>query len=151
MTELSFLVDLLLGHKLPKVTREAVAARIKEVETRLTPQRIEIPMTSGITAAMVGSPVRPRKPANAQSPSTQAILAEKFTPDEIEKMAGGEAIEPTPIPETQSALPPPAQSVPVTPAAAQALQQRQNAIMRAVNSGPFGAKPDEGRTSPRKF
>ncbi len=37
MTELSFLVDLLLNHKLPKATRDLVASRIKEVEGRLTP------------------------------------------------------------------------------------------------------------------
>ncbi len=32
MTELSFLIELLLNHKLPKATKDAIAARIKEVE-----------------------------------------------------------------------------------------------------------------------
>ena len=37
MTELSFLLDLLLNHKLPKPVRAAVTARIKDVEGRLSP------------------------------------------------------------------------------------------------------------------
>lgn len=32
MTELSFLLDLLLNHKLPKATRNIIASRIREVE-----------------------------------------------------------------------------------------------------------------------
>lgn len=35
MTELSFLLDLLMNHKLPKLTKQLIAARIKEVEQML--------------------------------------------------------------------------------------------------------------------
>lgn len=139
MTELSFLLELLLNHKLPKATRDALAARIKEVEASFAKPQIIPP------APAIHAPVqRPAK--TAQSPSTEKLLAEKFTPEEREKMAGGKAIEPVPVPQ-----PPEVPSQPVTPAAAQALQARQAAIMKAVSAGPFGAKPDDGRTSPRKW
>jgi hypothetical protein len=35
MTELSFLLDLLFNHRLPKTAKEAIGARIKEVEEKL--------------------------------------------------------------------------------------------------------------------
>lgn len=61
-TELSFLIELLLNHKLQKSTKDAVAARIKDVEANYQPQRQTQP------AAL---------PANAgqQAPSTMALLA----------------------------------------------------------------------------
>lgn len=37
MTELSFLIELLLNHKLPKDTKDAIAERIKEVESAVKP------------------------------------------------------------------------------------------------------------------
>lgn len=37
MTELSFLIDLLLNHKLAKATKDAIAERIKEVEGAVRP------------------------------------------------------------------------------------------------------------------
>ena len=141
MTELSFLLELLLNHKLPKSTREAVAARIKEVEGGLVGKAPALFIPPYATAA----PSRP--PRSEQSPSTQAILAEKFSPQEIEKMNGDHSGAQAGQPAAQTVQPTP----PVTPLAAQALQQRQAAIMKAVNSGPFGQKPEEGRTSPRKW
>jgi hypothetical protein len=35
MTELSFLLELLLNHKLPKITKDLISTRIKEVEQEL--------------------------------------------------------------------------------------------------------------------
>lgn len=61
MSELSFLIDLLLNHKLPKVTRDAIAGRIKEVESNASSHR------------PVLAPIRPAA-ISAQPPSTQAIL-----------------------------------------------------------------------------
>ena len=107
MTELQFLIDLLLNHKLPAQTKKAVAARIGQVEASYG----TVP-PSGI----VHTP--------KQAPSTQRILDQMEAPE----------------------LPPP-----TTAAAAQALQARADAIKKAVNSGPFQAKPEPGRTSPRKF
>lgn len=65
MTELTFLVELLLNHKLQKPTRDAIATRLKEVEeaiASLPPQAHHRPM--------------PQLPGmNGQSPSMQAIMA----------------------------------------------------------------------------
>ncbi len=45
MTELDFLIDILLNHKLPKATKDLVAERIKEVGARaeLAPRRMTAP------------------------------------------------------------------------------------------------------------
>ena len=64
MSELSFLLELLLTHKLAKGTKEAITNRIKEVETKYV-------------QSVPGIPVyQPRPPKTAQSPSTQRILDE---------------------------------------------------------------------------
>lgn len=60
MTELSFLVDLLLNHKLPVATRRAVAERIKEVERYFLPSNTASKQYSAS--------------ASNQAPSTQRIL-----------------------------------------------------------------------------
>ena len=105
MTELQFLIDLLLNHKLTASTKKLISERIKVVESELTTK----------------SQHRPMAPSSAQAPSTQRILDEMTQPE------------------------------PVTQAAAQALQSRSAAIKKAIDSGPFGGKPEPGRTSPRKF
>lgn len=63
MTELSFLLDLLLNHKLPKVTRDAVAARIKEVEAIF------------ISPGYIPNFAPIRSTGSNQAPSMQAIMA----------------------------------------------------------------------------
>lgn len=45
MTELSFLLDLLLKHKLPDETKEAVAVRLKEVEQDLLSKTVPMPIS----------------------------------------------------------------------------------------------------------
>lgn len=112
MTELQFLIDLLLNHKLSAATKKIVADRIGDVELSYQPQQT--------LRKCSDYPVRT---VNQQAPSTQRILDE---------------MAPTP-------------PVATTVEAAQALQSRNDAIRKAVNSGPFGGKPDPGRTSPRKF
>ena len=59
MTELSFLLDLLLNHKLTKPTQTAIKERIKEVEAQFASQ-----------------PVRPQvqRVPNGQAPSMQAAI-----------------------------------------------------------------------------
>lgn len=84
MTELSFLVELLLNHKLPKVTRDAVASRIRAVEASgfaLTPSQVPWPKTA--------------PPANLtnQAASTLALMAKHN-------------IEPPPVPVDQVAQTP---------------------------------------------
>jgi len=66
MTELGFLLELFLNHRLPKSTKDLVAQRIKEVEQELTKYDSFPP------------PQPPRMQVGAisnQAPSTQAILA----------------------------------------------------------------------------
>lgn len=72
MTELSFLIELLLNHDLKKETKDAVAARIREVEEALVPHRVPTifsgnpyPSTSGCAVV----------PASKQAPSTLALMA----------------------------------------------------------------------------
>jgi hypothetical protein len=128
MTELSFLLDLLLNHKLPKPTREAVTARIKHVEAGLTasPQgRVNAHL------AAVAAVVPPH--LVGQSPSTVAAMLRH------ESNGAAPPIAVAPIVDT-----PPA--VAVTPAAAAALAERQNTIAAAISG-----KAEKGRTSPRKF
>ena len=104
MTELSFLINLLLNHKLQKQTKEAIKVRISEVE-----QNISIP-----SAPKTEQP----KPALVamQALSTQQILEKN--PDIIAQ----------------------------TPAAAQALKSREEAIQAAMSG-----KIEKGQTHPRKF
>ena len=67
MTELTFLIELLLNHKLPKPTKDAISARIKEVESQLG-------KPTYAPAYPVPTPIRPAKDPTAQAPSTQALL-----------------------------------------------------------------------------
>jgi hypothetical protein len=82
MTELSFLLELLLTHKLAKGTKEAITNRIKEIETR------------HIVFTQPAFPQQSiRQPRTAQAASTQRIL------DEM-------ALEPQPAPPEQVAQSP---------------------------------------------
>lgn len=47
MTELSFLIELLLNHELKKETKDLIAGRIKEVEANLIPMRPSMPLITG--------------------------------------------------------------------------------------------------------
>ncbi len=122
MTELAFLLELLLNHKLPRPTKVAVTERIKEVESKLlSPRdvRSEIPAPSQgfIPPHLIG-----------QAPSTVAAMARH--PD----LAA--ALEP----------PQPVAVIAQTPAAQAAVAARQEAINSALSG-----KVEKGRTSPRKF
>lgn len=77
MTELSFLIELLLNHDLPKETKALIASRIKEVEQNLTvkpvpPAFVPSPIGGG-TYYSSGSPNNPN--AVSQAPSTLALMA----------------------------------------------------------------------------
>jgi hypothetical protein len=67
VTELQFLIDLLLNHKVPSATKKLIADRIGEVETKLMQPSVYIPP---------GRPINNFHPPTAQSPSTQRILDE---------------------------------------------------------------------------
>jgi cell division septation protein DedD len=138
-TELTFLISLLLEHKLPKPTKDAIAVRIKEVNSASIPQ-------FHVTPARSLEILHQRPPKTAQSASTQKILDEI----EAEKAAFAAGVV---VPESEivndlpRVTPPqPIQQIAQTPAAVQALLSRQESI-RIATSG----KEEKGRTSPRKF
>jgi hypothetical protein len=119
MTELSFLVDLLLNHKLPKATRDVVAARIKEVECKSSlytqsaasspPPRSPQPLPSGLPPHIAAQPL-----------STQAALVRQMQKDG----ALAEPIMIAPPPEA----PPPVEQIAQTPQTMAALAHRQESI-----------------------
>ena len=118
MSELSFLLDLLLNEKLSKSVKDKIAARVKEVEGNMN------------TIPVMRAQVLPQaKIINGavQSPSTVAAL---------ERQAAG--------------LPPAPETVVASPAAVQAIAQRNQAMNEAVNATHNSGFP-KGRTSPRKW
>lgn len=128
MTELTFLLELLLNHKLPKSTKEAIAARIKEVEEKLSQPNMHSMHTRTAPAGFV-----PPHLAN-QAPSTIAAMMKH----EMAPPTAGPVLESVPL-QTPAVI---AQ----TPAAQAAVSARQEAINLAVSG-----KLEKGRTSPRKF
>ncbi len=60
MTELSFLIELLLNHELKKETKDLIAGRIKEVEQNLTPMRPSLPVNNPFISLgqTLGAPVQ---------------------------------------------------------------------------------------------
>lgn len=128
MTELTFLLELLLNHKLPKGTKAAIAGRIKEVEEGLSTKQI-FSAHHQVTQAPVKTSPPPAAMAN-QSPSMQAIMARN--PDLMASL--------------EESSPPPVTVIAQTPAAQAALAAREQIIAMAVSG-----KPEPGQTSPRKF
>ncbi len=140
MTELTFLVDLLLNHKLPKITRDAVAARIKDVENGICERN---PLVAagrgpvGRTVAAAAAPVPPH--LVGQSASTIAAMMRH-------EQAG--AAPAVPIAQPDAAVVPAAPVVAVaqTGATAAAMAKRQQAIAAQISGKPIGEE-----TSPRKW
>lgn len=103
MSELSFLIHLLLEHKLTKATKDLVKSRIQEIESRQGPQVIRYP------AQVIGG-----AGGVVQAPSMQA---------KIEAMEHEKLTQPPQQPQGPT---------PNTNAAAQALQLRQQMINGAL-------------------
>lgn len=134
MTELTFLLDLLLNHKLPQATKKAVTERVREVEATLTAP-VPRGLDSRIGLASLGAQNIPPHLAN-QAPSTIAAMMRNGLANEaptIGIVAQQPSVEPV-------------QVIAQTPAAAAAMNARQEAINSAMSG-----KPEKGRTSPRKF
>jgi hypothetical protein len=132
VSELSFLISLLLEHKLGKKTKDAIQARIKEIEVQ-PPQR-----GLAYQQAHIQHPQRSFDSRGVgQAPSMQAKI--EAMEAEKEAIARGE-IPPQPIP----VGPPPSSA-----AAAQALALRQNIIQGAL--GESGGNFEPGRKAARKF
>ena len=124
MTELDFLIELLLNHKLVKSTKDVIQQRIKQVQH-----------TYPSPSPLHSNPAPQPKNLYGQSPSTAAILAKN--PD---------LIPPSPLPTPPPTPPEPVAVIAQTPATQQALAQRSAAIAQALSGAP-----EKGRTSPRKF
>lgn len=119
-TELSFLIELLLKHRLPATTKDLVAQRIKEVEEHLD-SRMHVQM-----------PARPLPPQVAmQSPSTQALMIKHGTAGDM-------------VPHMPPPAPEPVAIVAQTPATAAAMAERQNLIASAM----AGKGPQKQRQGP---
>lgn len=116
-SEIQFILDLLLNYNLPEETTQVCLKRIGDVEASLRQQAPAFRVPLQTNLSEM-----PKTPN--QSPSTLANLAKHGM------------IE----------LPIQPEIIAQTPAAALALQQRQQAIAIATSG-----KLEEGRTSPRKF
>lgn len=106
MTELTFLIDLLLNHDLTKPTKDAIAMRIKDVEEQLTTH----PQTKfGPIPAVV----------QKQAPSTLALMAKHGDIPDIPKVE----------------MPPvvPVEQIAQTPATQAALAARNQMINGAIS------------------
>lgn len=133
MSELSFLIELLLNHDLKKETKDALAIRIKEVEGALQPVRIPY-MQQASYPGMVNPVIGP----TAQAPSTLALMAKH---GDLPPMIPAPQMPPIPQPAM----------IAQTPGAVAAMNARNEALAGSLGSGPFTGKPEKGRTSPRKF
>lgn len=129
--ELSFLVDLIVNEKLSKTVKSKLVDRIKELEAVRAPLGFVAKQTAYAPVNL------PPHIAN-QSPSTIAnfLKSPEAIGASIAVDGSGAAIQ----------APPPAAAIIASPAAAEAMRSRQQAINAAMS-----AKPEVGRTSPRKF
>jgi hypothetical protein len=123
MSELSFLIELLLNHDLQKVTKDLVASRIKEVEAAITSKPQPFYPTT-FTAATIPMP--------QQAPSTLALMAKH----------GDLPPVPTPV------MPPiePVAQIAQTAATAAAMNSRHAAIAASI-----AGATDKTTGRPRKF
>lgn len=135
MTELSFLLDLLLTEKLSKPVKEKITVRVRDVEANFKPMH----MQSHMQIHMQNNQLPPQP--GAQSPSTLALMQKHA--------AQGHPPLPVGTAPTLSIVPEPAPQPGVTiasPQAAMAIQSREIALAAAISG-----KPEQGRKSPRKF
>lgn len=115
MTELSFLIDLLLNHELQKVTKDLIAMRIKDVEAGLTQPTYMV---------QPGPPIGQRVPYpnGTQAASTLALMAKHGD---------------IPIPPQAQVQPTQVENIGQTPQAAAAMATR-NAIINEAIAGKRG-------------
>lgn len=130
MTELSFLIELLLEHELKADTKKAIAARIKDVESDISQNMIH---KQPSVSPVIQYPKGQTNNVGTQAPSTLALMAKHGD------------IEPAPV------MPPIPEPMPVTqvahtPAAAAAMNSRNAAI-----SASIAGKVDKTTGRPKKW
>jgi hypothetical protein len=147
VTELSFLVDLLLNHKLSKATKDAIAERIKVVESQQVMRQTVVPQPTFQTSPIPKPTQLPAHIAN-QAPSMQALMLKHpdlMRPQDstLPELSGTEqgavvaALNPSPIP---------IESVAQTAATQAALAERQKSIALGISG-----KREAGANGPRKW
>ncbi len=142
MTELAFLLDLLLEHKLSAPTRKAITERIKFVEAKLSQGHT----TTVVRPAPMAVPAVLPPHMVGQSPSTiQAMLRHEANghagPPVLQELNGSSMVPAPPMADPQ-----PVAVVAQTPAAMAAMNQRQAVVAQAISG-----KPMAGETKPRKW
>jgi hypothetical protein len=151
-TELSFLLDLLLSeHKLPKAVQQLIKDRVKEVEVRPNNaplfQRNEDVHTYPIIVNTHSQEKVVDARGQIQSPSMARAIAE------MEQGKEGHVITPPTQEVVANAMAPQAAILPAnavaSPAAAQALLDRQRMINEAINNSE--GKFNKGQSSPMKL
>lgn len=125
MTELGFLIELLLEHELGKETKTLIAARIKEVEQGLVAKPILLAQNY-VPHAIVND-----VPSVPQAASTIAAMQRHASMG---------------LAETPSPMPVPAEQIAQTPQAVAAMNSRNAAI-----SASLSGKVDKETGRPRKF
>ncbi len=139
MTELSFLIDLLLNHELQKQTKDAIAERIKEVEASLSARNM-----AGYTSSNPSTALRVNSISSVpQAQSTLDAMARHG--DVSAGMTSSQGlVHPQQLPPE---MPPvPVQQIAQTPATSQALNSRNQAIAASI-----AGKIDKVTGRPRKF
>lgn len=135
MTEIQFLISLLLEHKLPEAVKTKLIARIGDVEKELGYRQPQAQRSAIQPAVSVNGAV--------QAPSFAAAMnrgpTDKSQPPSPEVIAQAMSVS-APIVDRATIV--------ASPSAAAAIASRQTAIMAAQNDL---MKPEPGRTGPRKF
>ena len=130
MTELDFLIDLLLHFKLNAKTKDHLAQRISDVQKGSKPIIINQPSNP------IGVPIN----GAIQSPSTIAAMQRHAAEDKGQPIIQTPIIAAPIIPVSAPGI------IAGTPATAAAMESRNTAIALALQG-----KNEKGRTSPRKF
>jgi peptidoglycan hydrolase CwlO-like protein len=147
VTELSFLIDLLLNHKLAKATKDAIAERIKEVETAmgsLSPMQVMLSPPKPQAVVPSNLPAEIAK----QAPSMQAIMLRHADLAQTQRAAIEPALHEAQLRNAniQASEPQPVAVVAQTAATAAAMASRNQAIAESL-----AGKIDKTTGRPRKF
>lgn len=139
MTELSFLIDLLLNHELQKPTKDAIAVRIIEVEAQIT---------CPVVARVIASPSQPvgvQRQAQSTLDAMSRHAEAGFTALAMPILSNGpQVIHPQQLPPEMPPIP--VEHIAQTQAAAQAMNSRNQAIAESI-----AGKIDKVTGRPRKF
>lgn len=133
ISELSFLIELLLNHDLPKATKDLLAARIKEVEANLV-SKPQVQQQISHTAQQAALQAQFAAQGNKQAASTLALMAKHGDIPNMVSAPDMPVIEPVAV-------------IAQTPQTAAALNHRNETIAAAI----AGKNLDKSSGRPRKW